>query len=220
MAVTWKKVAYELDVITKAFMAAKGDLISASADDTPLILTVGADGLFLKALASEATGLIWAAPSIADINDITNVVITEVADNEVLTYDNGTSKWINETLAQADIATATDLTTHEAVKAANATLGHVIVETASKIDVDGDGKLTLGAHAADHKDGATDELLLHELGEPTGAVPFDYQQAANLVVNTVANEAGLPSTVGESAVGMLCFATTETSLHVCTASAE
>lgn len=218
MAVTWKKVAYEADVITKAFMAAKGDLIGASGNDTPLILSVGEDGQFLKADSGEATGLIWAAPSVASINDITDVVITGVADNEVLTYDNATSKWINETLAEADIAAASDLSTHEGVKAANETLGHVIVETASKIDVDGDGKLTLGAHAADHKDGATDEILLHELGEATGAVPFNYQQAKNLVVNTVANEAALPSIEGESAVGMICFATGELSLHVCTVS--
>lgn len=38
---------------------------------------------------------------------------------------------------------ASALTSHEAVKAANAVLGHVIVETGSAIDVDGDGKLTL-----------------------------------------------------------------------------
>ena len=39
------------------------------------------------------------------------------------------------------------LTTHEAVKSANAVLGHVIVETGSTIDVDGNGKLTLGTLA-------------------------------------------------------------------------
>jgi len=61
MAETWKKVAFEADVITKAFMAAKGDLISASANDTPLILTVGANDLVLTAASGEATGLKWAA---------------------------------------------------------------------------------------------------------------------------------------------------------------
>lgn len=50
------------------------------------------------------------------------------------------------------------LATHKAVKAANATLGHVIVETAGLIDVDGDGKLTLGAHASLHQNGQTDEI--------------------------------------------------------------
>ncbi len=45
-------------------------------------------------------------------------------------------------------------------KAANATLGHVIVETGSLIDVDGDGKLTLGAHASTHQTGDGDEISL------------------------------------------------------------
>jgi hypothetical protein len=50
------------------------------------------------------------------------------------------------------------LTTHKAVKAADATLGHVIVETASDIDVDGSGKLSLGGHKTRHQDGGNDEI--------------------------------------------------------------
>lgn len=40
---------------------AKGDILSASADDTPLILTVGANGTILTADPGEASGLKWAA---------------------------------------------------------------------------------------------------------------------------------------------------------------
>lgn len=47
------------DFIAKAFLDAKGDLISASADDTPVILTVGADGEFLVADSGETSGLRW-----------------------------------------------------------------------------------------------------------------------------------------------------------------
>ncbi len=52
----------------------------------------------------------------------------------------------------ADVSTEIDgdITTHAAIKAANAILGHVIVETGSLIDVDGSGKLTLGAHKDTH----------------------------------------------------------------------
>ena len=63
MAVTWKKLAYEDDVITKAFIAAKGDIISASGNDTPLILTVGANDKVLVADSSAATGLKWDSPA-------------------------------------------------------------------------------------------------------------------------------------------------------------
>lgn len=48
------------------------------------------------------------------------------------------------------LATDADITTHAAIKSANATLGHVIVENGSDIDVDGDGKLTLGTHKDNH----------------------------------------------------------------------
>lgn len=50
------------------------------------------------------------------------------------------------------------IATHAAIKAANATLGHVIVETGSLIDVDGDGKLTLGSHASTHQNSDGDEI--------------------------------------------------------------
>jgi hypothetical protein len=38
MAITWKKVAYEADVITKAILTATGDILYASAASTPAAL--------------------------------------------------------------------------------------------------------------------------------------------------------------------------------------
>jgi hypothetical protein len=52
---------------------------------------------------------------------------------------------------------------------------------------------------------------------PDGAVDFNLQQATDLVVMTVANEAALPAGPGEVAVGQLCWATGELTLHVCIA---
>ena len=56
-----------------------------------------------------------------------------------------------------------ELASHKLVKSANAVLGHVIVESASLIDVDGDGKLTLGAHASTHQNGGSDEISVSGL---------------------------------------------------------
>lgn len=48
MAVTWKKLAYEDDVITKALLTAKGDILYASAAGTPAALAIGTDDYILR----------------------------------------------------------------------------------------------------------------------------------------------------------------------------
>ena len=50
------------NAIQNAIVDAKGDLISASAADTPARLAVGANGTVLTADSSESTGLKWATP--------------------------------------------------------------------------------------------------------------------------------------------------------------
>ena len=51
------------NAIQNAIMDAKGDLIGATAADTPSRLAVGTDGQILTADSAEATGLKWAAPA-------------------------------------------------------------------------------------------------------------------------------------------------------------
>ncbi len=184
-----------------------------------------------------------------------------------------------------------DISTHAALKAENAQLAHVMVETASLIDVDGDGKLTLGAHKDTHDPGGTDGLdtanptailevqavaggsagsvsrsdhkhaivhditdnslvtvdgtpadtevaiwnaggvdgetpaslagrmALDDMGVPDAAVDFDLQEATDLVVFTVANEAARDAlNAAATAVGQLVFATSELTLSICTES--
>jgi hypothetical protein len=52
------------NAIQNAIVDAKGDLISASAADTPARLAVGTNGQFLQADSSTATGLKWAAVTV------------------------------------------------------------------------------------------------------------------------------------------------------------
>jgi len=60
------------------------------------------------------------------------------------------------------------------------------------------------------------DFLLADGSVPlTGSLDFNLQQAVDMVVMTVANEAALP-TEG-IAVGQICFATAELTLHICTA---
>lgn len=55
--------------VAKSAFNAKGDLLSASANDTPLILGVGSNGQVLKASSAESTGLVWSS-------DLTSLNIT------------------------------------------------------------------------------------------------------------------------------------------------
>jgi hypothetical protein len=55
----------DANAIQNSIVDAKGDLISATANDTPARLAVGANNTILTADSSTATGLKWAAPAIA-----------------------------------------------------------------------------------------------------------------------------------------------------------
>ena len=66
---------YTTQFIGKTLVDAKGDIVTASASDTPAILSKGADGTILVADSSTSTGLAWqpyAAPSVAGKNILIN----------------------------------------------------------------------------------------------------------------------------------------------------
>jgi len=87
MAILWKKLAYEDDVITKALMTAKGDLLAASAASTPAALPVGTNGQVLTADSGETTGIKWAATGAGDFLADGSVPMTgdlDFDDNEAL----------------------------------------------------------------------------------------------------------------------------------------
>lgn len=155
MAVTWKKLAYDAEVVKKTDFAAYS-MLAADTVNVPAAVELAVSEL----IGRKATGGIVA-------------------------------------LAKADVLT--------------------ILNVADGADVTGNNAPQ--AHAASHKNGQTDEILLHELGEPTGAVDFDLQIATDLVVFTVANETARDALdAAATEVGQLCWATTEGTLAICTAS--
>ena len=82
---------------------AKGDLLAGTANDTLAKVTVGANGTFLKANSSTATGLEWASiPAINTLDDVGDVTITSASSGQVLQW-NG-SAWINATVS-SDVMT-------------------------------------------------------------------------------------------------------------------
>ena len=161
MAVVWKKLAYEDDVILKTLTSAKGDLIYASAANTPARLAIGGAGEVLQVSVDVPA---WAAAP----------------------------------------APGAHAATHELGGADALNVGGLSGELAD----DQPPK----AHAASHKDAGADEILLHEFGEPTGAVDFNGQQAQHLIVHTVANAAARPTAV----IGKICWQTDTLAIYACT----
>lgn len=63
----YKVTTLETNSVSKTLYDAKGDILVASAADTPAKLTAGADGLVLTTDSAEATGLKWSAPTITTL---------------------------------------------------------------------------------------------------------------------------------------------------------
>ena len=64
-------------LIAKSFFDAKGDLISASANNTPSLLAVGTNGKILSANSATATGLEWISTSgITSVGTLSSLAVT------------------------------------------------------------------------------------------------------------------------------------------------
>jgi len=211
MAVAWKKLAYEDDVITKALLTAKGDIIYASAAGTPAVLAIGDDNDLL-AVATDVPA--WeAAPAPGAHKD---------------THDPEDGADPLDTAAPAELAgvqAAAEGSAHEFARADHVHQiqesfadNHIVTINAADIAENDIARFsgTGGLNGMTYAELAG-AMALDDIGDPDAAVDFNLQQATDLVVMTVANEAALPA--ANVAVGQLCWATGELSLHVCTSDA-
>jgi hypothetical protein len=97
--------------ILKTAANAKGDIFTATTNDTPAILSVGTDGQRLVANSTATTGLSWAAH---DLDSLSDVVISSASNNQFLRY-NG-SAWINSAVVEiVNINDLADVTLTSAV---------------------------------------------------------------------------------------------------------
>jgi len=112
------------DSIPKTLANAKGDIFTATADNTPAVLSVGTNGYFLRANSGVANGIEWSALPTSTIDDLTDVTITSAAETQFLKY-NG-SAWVNDA-----IDLGTDTTGNYMVNVASGT-GISVSHTASE----------------------------------------------------------------------------------------
>jgi hypothetical protein len=91
--------------VSKADFNAKGDLLSASANDTPLLLSVGANGRILTANSATSTGLEW-TDSLTSLN--ITLSTTSSATNGRISWDNTNKKiQVGNSTAAIDFASST-----------------------------------------------------------------------------------------------------------------
>ena len=211
MAITWRKLAYEDDTLLEADFAAKGDLLSASADNTLEVLSVGTNDFVLTADSGETSGLKWATPAAPAAHKDSH-------DPE----DGGDPLDCAAAGEIVGVAAAAEGSAHSFARSDHThqiqeSMADNHVVTVNAADV-ADNDIALFS-ATGGLDGSTPAevaatMALDDIGVPDAAVDFDLQEATDLVIMTVANEAALPA--ANVALGQLCWATGELSLHICT----
>ena len=208
MAVTWLKLAYETDVITKALMTAKGDILIASAASTPAALAIGTDNHVLTVATDlpnwEAVPAAAAHKDTHDPSDGSDPLDTAAAAEIAGVVAAGVG--VAHTFARADhihqiqAAISDDhLVTVDDVDAAN---GEIAVFTAAGIE--GQTPAVVAA-----------SMALDDIGVPDAAVAINGQQMTDMVIEVVADAAGRPDPV----VGKICWQTDELAPYMCTVAA-
>ena len=75
---------------------------------------------------------------------------------------------------------------------------------------------TASLHAARHKLGGGDVILLHEFGLPTSSIDFNRQYLLNTVLHAVSTTSSFPAT---PVVGQIAFVAADLSPYICTINA-
>lgn len=225
MAITWKKLAYEDDVVLKSLFDAT-TFLYATVDNIPEAKTPADVMAILSGEASADFSM--NTQKITDVVDPTSdqeAATKKYVDDQLGGVDEFTE--LTDTPADYAGAGARLVAVNDATSAlefvpfsdyleANPTSGET--EKAPNSDWAFDHDADVDAHhpqihAAAHKNDQGDEILLNELGEPTGAVDINGQQLTDAVLH---NSAGDPAT---PVVGKIYFKTGDTSPYVCTSAA-
>jgi len=206
MAVTWKKLAYEDDVLTKALATARGDIYHATAAGTIAVLPIGTDNQILRVatdiLNYEDLPAAAAHKDSHDPNDGTDPLDTAVAVDipGVQAAGVGTA----HEFARADHA-------HQIQE--SLADNHLVTVNAADVAANDIARFsaTGGLNGMTYAELAA-AMALDDIGVPDAAVGMNGQQLTDQVIHTVANAAGRPT----AAVGKICWQTDTLALYACT----
>ena len=203
------------------------DISSVSASDDTLPSA--------KAVKTYVDNQVDTKDTLAELDDVT---ISSPGEDEVLAYDNGTSKFINQTPSEAGLATDTDLTSHTgntsnphsvtaAQTGATTTSNKITDFTAPTSDLDmNSNKITNVTDPTAAQDAATKSYVdaqvdtadtLAELNDVTITTPTEdevlaYDSGTSEFINQTPSEAGLAT----SAQGALADSATQPSDNIST----
>ena len=203
------------------------DISSVSASDDTLPSA--------KAVKTYVDNQVDTKDTLAELDDVT---ISSPGEDEVLAYDNGTSKFINQTPSEAGLATDTDLTSHTANSSnphsvtaaqtgATTTSNKITDFTAPTSDLDmNSNKITNVTDPTAAQDAATKSYVdaqvdtadtLAELNDVTITTPGEdevlaYDNGTSKFINQTPSEAGLAT----SAQGALADSATQPSDNIST----
>lgn len=213
MAVTWKALAFaeSLDAkIDKTTLDAQS-ILYAITDNVPAALVIAANKFPARASTGdlEAKTITDFALSILDDTNAAGVLSTLG-----ITLTDYIPKSIVDTAGDLIVATAADTVSKLAI---DPTAGKVLTVVGGVPAWAAPASVAPLAHATTHKSGGSDAIKLNEFAVPTGAVDFNKQQATNLVLHTVADNAA-KSALTTPVVGTIVWQTDNLTPYICTAS--
>jgi hypothetical protein len=158
------------NAIQNAIVDAKGDLIGATAADTPARLAVGTNGQVLTADSSAATGLAWATPS-ASGGDIVRIATTSFSASSAVNLNDIFSTTYTNYIIVLNITSASgtgNLNARLRVSGAD--------NTTSVYSSQYDYNLTSGATAGTTKTSATSAWQFSFISDAPLTIPFTISQ--------------------------------------------
>lgn len=224
MGTTWKRLCYDDEPILKTFMDNKGDLISASTNDTPVILPIGNAGDVLTVGGVGASGLQWSAPIAVAHNmfSATHGDTTGAAspvDGDII-IGNVTPAWSKLAISvpAATFINMLGIANGETRPSWKGLFDATVPTTIAPSDAASAGTATVSARR-DHKHAApaTYPPSSHALSGHTAAganISMAGYQLTDIVLHTVADAAALALLTAVK--GKAAFQTDTASMYICT----